>query len=72
MFCDFVTIYITLMFCILGTGAHFLKVPVTFRGPKPKFEIKTQRVVAWVLAHKPVHFVLLNDSFLVLNSIENL
>ena len=46
----------------------FLESPGNFSDPKPKFEIKTRRVVAQVLAHKPMHFVSLTDSSIVLLS----
>ena len=50
------------------TRGPFLENPGTFSGPEPKFEIKTWRVVARVLAHKPVRFVSLTDIFIVLLS----
>ena len=51
-----------------GPWGPFLESPGSFTGPKPKFKIKTLRVVARVLAHKQAYFVSLTDSFTVLLS----
>ena len=46
-------------------GTCFSKSPETFRGPKVNFKIKTFVIVAQFLAHKPVNFASLTDSFFV-------
>ena len=53
---------------LLSFWGLFLKSPDKFLGRKPKFEIKTWRVVAQAPAHMPAHFVLLADNFIVLLS----
>ena len=50
------------------TRGPFLESPGSFSGPKLKFEIKIRRLVALVLAGKPVHFASLTDSYIVLVS----
>ena len=46
-------------------GARVSKVPITFWALKAKFEIKACWIVAQFLAHKPVNFASLTDSFIV-------
>ena len=46
----------------------FLERPGNFSGPKANFKNKTCLIVAQGLAHKPVNFVSLTDSFIVLFS----
>ena len=48
-----------------GPGARFSKDPETFQGPKANFKIKTCWIVVQFLAHKPVSFSSLTDSFIV-------
>ena len=42
----------------------FLQSPGDFPGPKSNIQTKLLRIKTWLLANKPVHFVLLNDSLL--------
>ena len=53
--------------CIAKMGL-FLERPGNFSGPKASFKIKKCWIVAQFLAHKPVNFVSLIDSFIVLFS----
>ena len=62
------TVIVVLLFDAKSTLGPFLEIPGNFSGPKPKFEIKTRKAVARVLAHKQVHFVSLTDSSIVLLS----
>ena len=48
---------------VVGSGARFSKVPVTFQ---PRIEIK--RIRARVLDRKLLHFVSLTDSFIMLDA----
>ena len=52
-------------FYICGPEARVSKVPITFWALKAKFEIKACWIVAQFLAHKPVNFASLTDSFSV-------
>ena len=49
----------------LGPRDLFLEKPGNFSGPKVNFKIKTFVIVAQFLAHKPVNFASLTDSFIV-------
>ena len=51
-----------------GFRGSFLERPGNFSGPKANFKIKTCWIVAQFLAHKPVNFASLIDSFTVLFS----
>ena len=53
--------------CIAKMGS-FLERPGNFSGPKANFKIKTCWIIAQFLAHKPVNFASLIDSFIVLFS----
>ena len=52
----------------MDSRGPFLESPDNFWGPRPEFGIKTQRLVAGVLAHKRVHSVSLTDTSIVLLS----
>ena len=41
----------------------FLQSPNNFSGPKSNIQIEIERIGAWVLASKILHFVSLTDSF---------
>ena len=49
-------------------GARFSNSPATVSRPKANFEIQTCWMVAQLMAHKPVNFASLTDSFIVLFS----
>ena len=53
--------------CIAKMGS-FLERPGNFSGPKANVKIKTCWIIAQFLAHKPVNFASLIDSFIVLFS----
>ena len=53
---------------LLLFSVPFLEKPGNFSGPKTNFKIKTCLMVAKGLPHKPVNFVSLTDSFIVLFS----
>ena len=46
----------------------FLESPSNFSGPKSNIEIEIKRIRARVLASKLPHFVLLTDSFIMLDA----
>ena len=51
-----------------GLQGPFLESPGNFSGPKSNFEIEIQRIRARVLAKKLLHFVLLTDTFIMLDT----
>ena len=48
----------------LVVSCPFLQSPNNFSGPKSNIQIEIERIGAWVLASKILHFVSLTDSFI--------